>query len=68
MYAIRFEYTFERKNMRKKILIILIVGMLVISMIPGIVGKKEAEECNFVLRKYTENRKVVTIAGFPTLI
>ena len=45
----------------KKILIGLIVCMFIISMIPGIVGEKETDECTFKERKFIEDRKIIPV-------
>ena len=45
----------------KKIIIALIVGLLLVSLLPGIVGEKQKDESTFKLRKYIENRKVIPI-------
>ena len=45
----------------KKILIALIVCMFVISMLPRIVGEKEADECTFKERKFIEDRKIIPV-------
>ena len=45
----------------KKILIALIACMFILSMLPGIVGEKEADEYTFNERRYKEDRKIVPI-------
>ena len=45
----------------KKILIVLIIGMFVISILPGIVGENDSVEYTLKEKKYKEDRKVIPI-------
>ena len=45
----------------KKILIVLVACMFVISLLPEIVGETEADEDTFKERKYKEDRKIIPI-------
>ena len=45
----------------KKIVIGLIACMFIISVLPGIVGEKEANESSFKERKFIENRKIIPV-------
>ena len=45
----------------KKILIALIACMFLLSVLPGIVGEKEADENTFKERKFIEDRKIIPI-------
>ena len=45
----------------KKFLIILIVGMFIISMLPGMVGENETVEYTLKAKKYIENRDIIPI-------
>jgi len=45
----------------KKFWIILIVGMFIISMLPGIVGENETVEYTLKAKKYIENRDIIPI-------
>jgi len=50
-----------RGNYMKKILIVLIACMFIISMLPGIIGENEADEYTFKERKFIENRKIIPV-------
>jgi hypothetical protein len=58
MFNNNFKKRNRGKNM-KKILIVLIVSMFVISMLPGLVGENETVEYTFKAKKYIENRKTI---------
>jgi hypothetical protein len=45
----------------KKILIFLIIGMFVISMLPGIVGENNSVEYTIKEKRYKENREVIPV-------
>jgi hypothetical protein len=45
----------------KKIYIIMIIGMFIISMLPGIVGENETVEYTFKAKKYIETRDIIPI-------
>ncbi|KYK22631.1 hypothetical protein AYK25_02410 [Thermoplasmatales archaeon SM1-50] len=45
----------------KKVWIVLIVGMFIISMLPGIVGENETAGNTFQAKKFIETRKVIPI-------
>jgi len=45
----------------KKILIVLIVSMFVISMLPGLVGENETVEYALKAKKYKEDRKIIPL-------
>ena len=54
----------------KKICILLIIGMFIVNMLPGIVGENEALEFTLKEKKYNENRKIIPIYtehGFKNL-
>jgi hypothetical protein len=45
----------------KKIWVALIVGIFIISMLPGIIGENETAENTFIVKKFIETRKVIPI-------
>jgi len=45
----------------KKILIVLIVSMFIISMLPGIIGENETVEYTLKAKKYKEDRKIIPL-------
>lgn len=45
----------------KKILIFLIACMFLLSMLPGIVGEKEADESTLKEKKFNESRKIIPV-------
>lgn len=45
----------------KKIWVALIVGIFIISMLPGIVGENKTAENTFIVKKFIETRKVIPI-------
>ena len=45
----------------KKIWVALIVGIFIISMLPGIIGENETAENTFIIKKFIETRKVIPI-------
>jgi hypothetical protein len=45
----------------KKILIVLIASMFVISLMPGIFGENQSADCTIKERKYKEDRKIIPL-------